>query len=46
MRSTGATTPTSDTGAAAENREATAASFVVPIIETNGRGVAAVRQQK
>ncbi len=44
MRSRGATTPTSNTGATTRDREATTSSFVVPIIETDVRGRAAVRQ--
>ncbi len=43
-RRRGATTPTPNTGATTRVREATTSSFVVPIIETDGRGRAAVRQ--
>jgi hypothetical protein len=44
MRSTGATTPSSITDTATGFREADWLSFVVPIIEIDGRGADTVRQ--
>jgi hypothetical protein len=44
IRITGATTPTPTTGDTTKDREAPTASFVVSIIDSYGRGVAALRQ--